>query len=212
MLDYGNPLVIHEIWALAWSYPHAANGLDFDDARNNGLYGCGAGPSRRRNVGECFRLARSRSGQCQAPPCRITLGAFLPQLPLHFDECGLRERPAAKSLRWRSQFAPEPACHRCGFHRVGKRADTLMNVIASGAFECSDVKAGRARGDPGQHRYGSALRTWWPVKRAHDAVPCIRRERYRTLGHRIDARDGPVIEPACSSELRICWSKQLTSK
>jgi formate hydrogenlyase subunit 4 len=28
---------------------------------------------------------------------------------------------------------------------------------------------------------------------AHDAVPCIRRER-DTLSHRVDARDGPVME------------------
>ena len=67
-----------------------------------------------------------------------------------------------------------------------------MNVIASGAFECSDVKAGRAGGDTCQHRHRFALRTWWSVKRAHDAVPCIRRER-DTLSHRADARDGPVM-------------------
>jgi hypothetical protein len=34
------------------------------------------------------------------------------------------------------------------------------------------------------------------VKRAHDAVSlCIRRER-DTLSHRVDARDGPVMEPS----------------
>jgi hypothetical protein len=69
-----------------------------------------------------------------------------------------------------------------------------MNVIASSALECSDVKAGRARGDTCQLGYSFALRTWWPVKRAHDAVPCIRRERYRTLSHRVVARDGPVMD------------------
>src|ERR1700730_8516363 len=69
------------------------------------------------------------------------------------------------------------------------------NVIASRAFECSNVKARGAGGDPCQHRYRFALRTWWSVKRAHDAVPCIRRER-DTLSHRVDARDGPVMESA----------------
>ena len=33
------------------------------------------------------------------------------------------------------------------------------------------------------------------MKRAHDVVPYIRRE-HNTLSHRIDARDGPVMEPA----------------
>jgi hypothetical protein len=67
-----------------------------------------------------------------------------------------------------------------------------MNAFTAGAFECSDVKARRARGDPCQHRSSFALWTWWLVKRAHDAVPCIRRER-DTLSHRVDARDGPAM-------------------
>ena len=37
--------------------------------------------------------------------------------------------------------------------------------------------------DPWQHRHAFALRTWWSVKRAHDAVPYIRRE-HKTLSHR----------------------------
>jgi hypothetical protein len=49
-----------------------------------------------------------------------------------------------------------------------------MNIIASGAFECSDVKAGRTGRDPRQHRHRFALRTWRFVKRAHDVVPYIR--------------------------------------
>jgi hypothetical protein len=43
---------------LAWSYPHAANRLDFDDARNSRLNGCCPGPGRRRKVIECFRLGQ----------------------------------------------------------------------------------------------------------------------------------------------------------
>jgi hypothetical protein len=76
------------------------------------------------------------------------------------------------------------------------------NVIASGALECSNVKAGRAGGDPCQHCYRFALWAWWPVKRAHDAVPCIRREHY-ALSHRIDARDGPVMELASTLAARL---------
>jgi hypothetical protein len=75
--------------------------------------------------------------------------------------------------RWRSQFTPQPARRFPRFHR-DKIDHALVNVIASGAFECSDVKAGRAGRDPCQHHF--ALRTWWSVKRAHDAVPYIRRE------------------------------------
>jgi hypothetical protein len=87
------------------------------------------------------------------------------------------------ALRWRSQFAPEPA--RCfqRFHRIDKIDHELMNVIASGAFERSDAKAGRASRDPRPQRSRFAFRTWWLVKHAHDVVPHIRREHY-TLGHR----------------------------
>jgi len=46
-----------------------------------------------------------------------------------------------------------------------------MDVIADRALECADVKARGAGGDPCQHRCCFALRTWWSVKRAHDAVP-----------------------------------------
>ena len=52
------------------------------------------------------------------------------------------EVSAGDHLSWRPQFAPEPA--RCfpRFHGINKRDHTLMNIIASGAFECPDVKAG----------------------------------------------------------------------
>ena len=49
---------------------------------------------------------------------------------------------AGDHLSWRPQFAPEPA--RCfpRFHGINKRHHALMNIIASGAFERPDVKAG----------------------------------------------------------------------
>jgi hypothetical protein len=42
-----------------------------------------------------------------------------------------------------------------GFHRVSQIGDNLMDVIASGAFECSDIEAGGAGRDACQH--GSCL-------------------------------------------------------
>jgi hypothetical protein len=95
-------------------------------------------------------------------------------------------------LRRRSQFTPEPARCRARLHRIDKLDHSLMNVFTSGALECLDVKAGRAGGVPRQHRHRFALRACWSVKRAHDVVPYIRRE-HKTLNHRIDARDGPVM-------------------
>jgi len=83
-------------------------------------------------------------------------------------------------------------------------------MIASRAFESSDVKARGAGGDPCQHRYCFALWTRWPVKRDHDAVPCIRRER-NTLSHRyvpIRGGDGTSMP----LRVRSCWSIQLTSQ
>src|SRR5271166_5604589 len=79
-----------------------------------------------------------------------------------------------------------------------------MNVLASGAFKCSDVKAGRARRDPRQHRYRFAFRTWWSVKRAHDVVPYIRRE-HKNSQSPVDAVMGG---DRASMELLVsfCWS------
>jgi hypothetical protein len=67
-----------------------------------------------------------------------------------------------------------------------------MNFFTGGAFECSDAKTRRAGGDTCQDPGSFALWTWWLVKHAYDAVPCIRRER-DTLSHRLDARDGPMM-------------------
>jgi hypothetical protein len=62
-------------------------------------------------------------------------------------------------------------------------------------------KAGWATRDPCQHCQCFALWTWRPVKRAHYAVSlCIRRSAI-LLSHRVDARDGPVMEPSMLSRL-----------
>jgi hypothetical protein len=84
---------------------------------------------------------------------------------------------SSAGLRWRSQFAPEPTHRFPRFHRVGKRDHALMHMIASGAFECPDVKAeraGRAGRGSCQHRHRFALRAWRSVERAHDVVPYIK--------------------------------------
>jgi len=85
-----------------------------------------------------------------------------------------------------------------------------MNVVASGAFECSDVKAGQARCDPCQHRHRFALRTWWSVKRVHDVVPYIRRERNTLITGR--CRDGPVMGIVFHVRAPTYWSIQITSR
>jgi hypothetical protein len=101
-------------------------------------------------------------------------------------------------LHWRSQFAPEPARCFSRFHRIDQRDHALKNVIASGAFECSNVEAGRTGSDPCQHHHRFALGAW-PVKRAHDdAVPYIRRE-HNTLSHRwmpLEGGDGNNLLPS----------------
>src|SRR5580693_6620152 len=94
------------------------------------------------------------------------------------------QSPTDAALHWRSQFALEPTRGFFGLHRIDQRDHALINVIANAAFECSDVKARPAGGDPCQRCYCFSLWTWWPVKRDHDASPWIRRERYRTLSHR----------------------------
>jgi hypothetical protein len=127
-----------------------------------------------------------RSRQLFSPPPSMRAGAHLRPPSIFYS-----------SLNRRSQFTPEPARCFAGFHRIDQRDHALINVIAGTAFKCSDVKTRPTRGDPRQRCCCFALRTWWLVKRAHDAVPCIRRER-DTLSHRVDARDGPVMEPACS--------------
>ena len=112
-------------------------------------------------------------------------------------------------LRRRSQFTPEPARCRARLHRIDKLDHSLMNVFTSWTLECSDVKAGRAGGDPCQHRHRFALRACWSVKHAHDVVPYIRRE-HRTISHRVDAREGPVMGIVFHTRAPTCWSIQTT--
>jgi hypothetical protein len=77
-----------------------------------------------------------------------------------------------QALRWRSQLAPEPTSGFFGFHRIHERDRGLMNVIANGALEYSDVKVrGGTRRDPCQQHHCFALWTWRPVKHDHDASP-----------------------------------------
>ena len=49
------------------------------------------------------------------------------------------------ALSRRSQLAAKPARRFPGFHRIRWLDHALMNIIASGAFVCSDVEAVMAR-------------------------------------------------------------------
>jgi hypothetical protein len=76
---------------------------------------------------------------------------------------------------WRSKFADKPTGSFFGFHRIDKLDNALVNVVTSGTLERSNVKAGGARGNAGQH--SSCLARWakWPQDN-HDASPWIWRE------------------------------------
>jgi len=77
---------------------------------------------------------------CESKNHQAQLVSVKPFFPtIHMPRPWVRSGETA--LRWRSQFAPEPANRLSGFHRIDKLDHALMNVIASGAFECSDVKA-----------------------------------------------------------------------
>ena len=91
------------------------------------------------------------------------------------------------ALRRRSQFARKPTDRFFGFHRIDKFDHALVDVVASRTFEGSNVKSGGVRGNARQHRNCFALWTWWPMKLDHGASPWIRRERYRSLSHRVVA-------------------------
>jgi hypothetical protein len=98
---------------------------------------------------------------------------------------GFDRPPTVSTLHRRAQFAPEPTRNFSGIHRIEGLDHALINAIASRALECSDIKARYAWGGPCQRGHCFAPRTWRPVRRTHDASPWIRRERYRTLSHRM---------------------------
>ena len=104
----------------------------------------------------------------------------------HLKLSRLKPKAAGSFCGGASDIGHAPHCGHFTRTCSGERrmlTHALMNVIASRAFERSDVKAGRAGRDPCQHRHRLALRTWWSVERAQDAVPYIRRE-HKALSHR----------------------------
>ena len=94
--------------------------------------------------------------------------------------CDIVER--RHGLRWSSQFAPQPSRRFTGFHRIHESDHTLMNVIARGALECSDVKASGTRCDAGLHSSCSARKARWSLD-DHELRLDHRRES-DTLSHR----------------------------
>jgi hypothetical protein len=101
-------------------------------------------------------------------------------------------------LRWRAQSAPEPARGFFGFHRIAQRDRGLVNAIASGAFEYSDVKVRGGTGfDPCQQHHCFALWTWRPVKRDHDASPSDQAGAlHNSQSPRCQLRGGDVEQPS----------------
>jgi hypothetical protein len=93
-----------------------------------------------------------------------------------------RARRTGGSLRRRVQFAPEPARRFAGFHRVDKLHHLLMDVSASWALECPDIKARVTGGNPRQHGSFLACGATW-LEDDHNARPWLRRE-HNTLSHR----------------------------
>jgi hypothetical protein len=85
--------------------------------------------------------------------------------------------PTGAALRWRSQFAPEPACRFEGFDRIDKLDHALMNRPALRALERADVNIRGTGGNAGQHGSCLARGAKWPQDE-HDASPWIRRESY----------------------------------
>jgi hypothetical protein len=108
-----------------------------------------SGTRFHRNTGEVWAVVRATFTHPEGLPTEAALQKQQGDDD-HDTTHDTRDRRRCKSeklsvvdhLRWRSQFASEPASHCSGFHRVGY---ALMNVIASRALECSDVKA-RGRG------------------------------------------------------------------
>jgi hypothetical protein len=104
---------------------------------------------------------------------------------------------------WRSEFAGKPTGGFFGFYRIGKLDHTLMDVIASGTFECSNVKAGGPGGNTCQHGSCSACGTAWSEDE-HDSSPWIRRESYCSQSP-VNAESGRR-----SSGYQSRWSIKLT--
>jgi hypothetical protein len=107
----------------------------------------------------------------------------------------------ALGLGWRSQLSHEPTVGLSGFHWIDQIDRSLMVVIALEAFERPDIKAGWAGVHTYQHGCGLVLWTRRPVKRDHDALLQIRRERKElsvTGRYRQRGGDETSMEPSLS--------------
>ena len=104
-----------------------------------------------------------------------------------------------RRLRWRSQFAPQPAQRFTGFHRVNKFDHALMDVTASRAFQCSDIKARPAGRDACQHGARLARGATWTD--GHDARPCDQAGAQHSQSP-LEAIVGPVIGSVDSPYVR----------
>jgi len=101
-----------------------------------------------------------------------------------------------RSVR-RPEFPGKPTQRSKGFHRVRQFDHNLMNVIAGGTFECSNIKAGRPEGDPRQHHSVFAIRATWPAN-GHGTRPLIRRESATELSVTDNCRGLAVMDRTCA--------------
>src|ERR1700686_65974 len=81
-----------------------------------------------------------------------------------------RQAPSANHLlRWRWQALEPTGCFK-RFHRINQLDYELVDQIASGTFECPDVKTRGSGGDACQHQGCLAFRATWSLN-AHEASP-----------------------------------------
>jgi hypothetical protein len=52
-----------------------------------------------------------------------------------------------RGLQWCAQFAPEPAFRFSRLHRIREIDDALVNKVAGGVFESSDIETRGTGGD-----------------------------------------------------------------
>jgi hypothetical protein len=163
---------------------------------------------------QCFRLYAAEFSHSVGKQTFAGLGATYsaqsrPTSSENRNRC--TAAPDFVCLAWRCpqfgalEFAGKPTCCFSGFHRIDKLDSALVNVITSGTLERSNVKAGGARGNAGQHGCCLARGARWP-RDNHAASPLISGEHNTLSTGR--CHDGPVMEPpwhhACPSAVPFC--------
>ena len=103
--------------------------------------------------------------------------------------------PGRAPLRGRPQFALKPSQGFGRSHRVDQFDRDLIDEIASGTFEGTNVKTGGAGRDARQHRCCLAFRTRWSLN-GHDLRLLGKSRRRGDVSHELQDLDDPVLS-AC---------------